>query len=556
MPEHVYVSHGETIVAEADLEIGSLVLGGDEGAQIVVPPQLCPVNFARVELSVDGSVHVATLTGTPIFDAAGVGRPRQQLDHGGFVRAAGFTVTRLRFAERPAAAVRRRRVNAVPTAASPEIAAPSGPPMSIEVESHGLHWRDDLGEDGIVYGRGDPLDDTMVFVSLDDGAVSAEHVAVYWKDGHFWASDLGSSHGFTINGRRIPPGGKTEITEGDMLGVPGFPGSPTLLFSSRQKAIDNPRGDPVRSLLLGRSDGMREVHRRIKKFGPMGITVLILGETGTGKELAARALHLCHGADRPFLAINCGAIAASLLESELFGHVKGAFTGAIHDKPGPFELASGGTVFLDEIGEISHEMQVKLLRVIEAREVTRVGASHPIPIHVRIVAGTHRPIAEMVATGGFREDFYQRLNVGEIPMPALRDRPEDIALLARHWLHEKHPARRLADGAIELLARQRWPGNVRQLQNVIERSAALSDATVLQASDLILLTESEKQAQRKIEAEARSKLPVRTAGDVRALEKELVQQAIERCRGNVAAAARELGVKESTLRSRCKAWGI
>jgi two-component system, NtrC family, response regulator PilR len=559
--ERVYFSQDDEILAEADLELGAVAVGADESAQIVLPPQRCVGPLCKVELSIDGSVHVASVGNSLVFDPAGQGKHRQRLDHGTFVRVGGPTgimVTRLRHRERPAPSVRNPRVQAAPTEGSPDVVPPSGPLMSLEVESGGLYWRHDLDPAlGAIVGRGEPLDPAMPFIDLGHQWVSREHAAVYWRDGGFWLSDLGGKHRVAVNGRRIERGGAVEIKTGDLIHVPARPGCPTLLFSDRQKAIANPRGDPVRSLLLGRSAGIREVHRLILKLGPQKITVVILGETGTGKELAARAIHMVSAPDRPFIAINCGSIPQSLLQSELFGYVKGAFTGATHDKPGPFELATGGTVFLDEIGEISEAVQVSLLRVIQERQVTRVGSTKPIPIHSRIVTGTHRPLAQMVKKGGIRQDFYQRLNVGEIFMPALRERPEDIPLLAESWLAKKNPAKQLSAGALALLAKQPWKdGNVRQLQNVVERSAALADGDVLEASDLVILTEGDKEALRKQEEEERAKLPLRQIGDVRALEKELVRQTVERCRRNLAEAARELGVADSTLRSRCKAWGI
>ena len=556
MIEHVFFSHGDDIVAEADLPLGALVASDDLDADIVLPGNLCVGPLCKIELSSDGSVHVSTLNRSLVADSAGTRKHRQRLDHGKHVAIGGFTLTRLRFRDRPIQAVKNARVTAPPTAGSPDVEPPSGPLMSCEVEAGGQFWRVDLDERGLVFGRGTPLDETVPFVDLGNELVSREHAAVFWKDGSFWVSDLGSKHRLTVNGRRVPKGGAMEIKDGDVIRIPPKRGCPTLLFSTREKAIANPRGEPVRSLLLGKSAGIREVQRLVKKLGPLKITVLILGETGTGKELVARGLHAVSFPERPFVAVNCGALTKSLLEGELFGWIKGAFTGAIEDHPGPFEQAIGGTIFLDEIGEIPPEMQVKLLRVIQERVVRRVGGESDIPIHCRIVAGTHRSLAELVARGELREDFYQRLNVGEISVPPLRERLEDIPILAAAWLARKFPDVRLSDRAIEALQKHDWPGNVRELQNVVERSAALVEGQVIEASDLIILSDDQKRAQRKREAEARAALPVRQLGDVRALEKELVQKTLEKCRGNLAKAARELGVADSTLRSRCKAWGI
>ncbi len=244
------------------------------------------------------------------------------------------------------------------------------------------------------------------------------------------------------------------------------------------------------SQIIGSSSKMQEVFKMIEKVADTDSTILILGESGTGKELVAKALH--YNSRRqfaPFVPINCSALPENLLESELFGHRKGAFTGAINDKKGLFQEADGGTIFLDEIGSMSPMLQSRLLRVLQEREVRRVGDNTPIFVNVRVVAATNEPLEECVKEGTFREDLYYRLNVIPITLPSLRDRPDDIPLLVSHFLKNKVNARsgkpyQMTRQAMEVLCAHDWPGNVRELENAIERACALCEANILQASDL------------------------------------------------------------------------
>jgi DNA-binding NtrC family response regulator len=241
---------------------------------------------------------------------------------------------------------------------------------------------------------------------------------------------------------------------------------------------------------VGVSGATAELHRLIAKVAPTDSTILITGETGTGKEVVARTLHQASSRhDRPFVAINCGSIPGSLLESELFGHVRGAFTGADRDKRGLFEVAGSGTIFLDEIGEMPLPLQPKVLRALEAREILRVGGTTPIPVAARIIAATHRDLLRMVNQGAFRSDLYYRLNVFEIAISPLRSRPEDVKaiaqhLLARHALAFNRPAPALEPEALIALEHYPWPGNVRELSNVLERALILNEGPRIGLQDL------------------------------------------------------------------------
>jgi DNA-binding NtrC family response regulator len=242
--------------------------------------------------------------------------------------------------------------------------------------------------------------------------------------------------------------------------------------------------------LIGCSSAMRHVLDLVASVAATDATVLVTGESGTGKELVARAIHA--GSARrynPLVVVNCGALAEGILESELFGHEAGAFTGARARHKGKFEAAEGGTVFLDEAGEVSPKVQVELLRVLEDKVVTRLGGTAPVPVDFRVVAATHRDLEALVRAGTFREDLYWRLNVFTIALPPLRERPEDIPALAEHFLGRfaqamGRPAMRISAGALEALGRHSWPGNVRELQNAVERAVVVASGTVLEAGDL------------------------------------------------------------------------
>ncbi|MDO9021454.1 MAG: sigma-54 dependent transcriptional regulator [Deltaproteobacteria bacterium] len=242
--------------------------------------------------------------------------------------------------------------------------------------------------------------------------------------------------------------------------------------------------------IVGRSAGMREVFKTIGRVSTSRATVLITGESGTGKELVARAIHFSgESRDQPFVAVNCTAFARELLESELFGHVRGAFTGATSDKLGRFQIAGGGTLFLDEIGELPLDLQVKLLRVVQERTFERVGDARPMPLRARIITATHRDLAQMVREGGFREDFYYRLRVVEVHLPPLRERKEDIPALIDHLLakvnRELHKKiRYVSREALDLLVRYPWPGNVRELENALTRAVVVTEGEVLDAPAL------------------------------------------------------------------------
>jgi DNA-binding NtrC family response regulator len=309
--------------------------------------------------------------------------------------------------------------------------------------------------------------------------------------------------------------------------------------------------------IIGDSEPMREVLDRIAQVAPSDATVLIRGESGTGKELVAQAIH--RGSPRalaPFVKVNCAAIPEGLHESELFGHVAGAFTGAVADRPGRFRQADGGTIFLDEIGELPLALQVKLLRALQEREIEPVGGSGPVEIDVRVLAATHRDLEEIVRGGGFREDLYYRIHVIPIDLPPLRQRGADVKLLANYFL-ELYCARngRSLEGfsrdALEHLERHGWPGNVRELQNTIERAVVLARGQQITAHDLQLSSLGGGRHSGDLISELLD-APL----DLDALERELIRGALQRSGGVQTQAARMLGLSRRTLQYRAAKHGL
>ena len=298
--------------------------------------------------------------------------------------------------------------------------------------------------------------------------------------------------------------------------------------------------------ILGESEPMEEVFRSIDKAASTPATVLITGQSGTGKELVARAIHYSSKrASAPFVPVNCGGIPEGLLESELFGYVKGAFTGALESRAGFFQTADGGTVFLDEVSETSLAMQVKLLRVLQEKEVFMVGSTQPRKVNVRILAATNKNLLSSVKKGSFREDLYYRLKVIEIPIPPLRDRSDDIVLLAKHFAHKysqeaEKPEPRFSGKALEVLTNYAWPGNVRELENVVQSLVVMTDSDVIDVPDLPDLMRY---------TGVRDKGLNRTLAEVEAAH---IRNVLASVSGNKTRAAEILGIDRKTLREKLR----
>ena len=320
-------------------------------------------------------------------------------------------------------------------------------------------------------------------------------------------------------------------------------------------------GEAVRfGNMIGSSPEMLKVYATIKKVADTPANVLILGESGTGKELVARSIHENSSRRKmPFLVINCGGISENLLESELFGYIKGAFTGAYTDKGGLFKAARGGTIFLDEIAELPPPLQVKLLRVVQEKTFRRIGGAKDIQVDVRIISATHQNLADNVKTGTFREDLYYRLNVIPLQLPPLRGRKEDIPILTKHFI-EKYSREfgkeiiTISAYALELLMEYPFPGNIRELQNIIERSVALETSNIILPENLILSKEISGEEEKTIPALSDDGLNLN--GELAIFEKRLIEKALEKASGSKSRAAELLKISYDSLHYRSEKLGI
>lgn len=320
-----------------------------------------------------------------------------------------------------------------------------------------------------------------------------------------------------------------------------------VLLRSELKASFGP------DVIIGQSKSMKKVEELVQKVGPTDTTILISGESGTGKELVARAIHR-HSSrkGKPFVAVDCGSLVENLFESELFGHVKGSFTSATATKYGRFELANGGTLFFDEIGNISINIQTKLLRVLQEREITKVGGSQVIKVDVRIVTATNNDLQKAVKEETFREDLFYRLSVVPITLPPLRERRDDIPLLANYFLKKynlkrKKKIKAISDQAMKALVEYNWPGNVRELENAVERAVVLAENDVIKSSDLLYYGLS-------VEAYSRSYMyKTQRLVDV---EREYIAKTLEMFSGHKGKTAKALGIDRKTLRVKLKRYGI
>jgi len=321
-------------------------------------------------------------------------------------------------------------------------------------------------------------------------------------------------------------------------------------LKERQKEISEIQDRPFHEF-IGESPEMKEVFKTINKVAQTDANVLILGENGTGKELVARALHRnSNRQDEVFISVDLGSIHENLFESELFGHVKGAFTDAKKDKAGRFEIASGGTLFLDEIGNLTLPLQAKLLTAIERKEVTRLGSNQSRHIDVRLICATNNDIHKMVANEDFRQDLLYRVNTVEIHLPPLRERTDDIPLLADHFLKQyskkyKKPIKRISSEALKKLNQHSWPGNVRELQHAIERAVIMCDSNTLEENDFILSSTGQKKDEIELESY-----------DLENIEKNVIRKVLKQNQGNVTKAAEQLGLTRTSLYRRMEKYDL
>lgn len=403
---------------------------------------------------------------------------------------------------------------------------------------------------------------------IDDNAVSRNHFEIEMTADSFLLRDLNSTNGTMINDTRVK---EAFLSPGDVISI----GNTKILYQAFDEKVQmEPSKNTSFGEMVGKSKKMRQIFGILERISPTLATVIIEGETGTGKELVARAIHThSQRKDKPFIVFDCSAIAANLIESELFGHVKGSFTGAIKDRKGAFESANGGTIFLDEIGELSLDLQPKLLRALEQREIKRVGSTDTIPLDVRVVCATNRNLRDEVKEGRFREDLYYRLSVVKIQLPPLRERNEDIPLIVEKLLtkarynlksDQSFYVSKVDDEALKILANYKWPGNIRELNNILERSISFAEAGVLSGNALqIIFSESDSSisgdnASSSMGAMVDTSLPFKEAKQkiVETFEKEYLEDLLTRNNKNVSAAAREAKIDRKHLRHLLVKYGI
>jgi len=389
---------------------------------------------------------------------------------------------------------------------------------------------------------------------LPDNTVSRRHLEVERTHEGLVVRDLASRNGTSIAGVRIR---EAVVEPGALIAV----GEVELLLRVDLEGTIVPPSAATRfELALGQSIAMRRIFGLLERVAPTEATVLLTGETGTGKDVLARSIHAASARrDGPFEVVDCGAIAESLIESELFGHEKGAFTGAVSTHQGAFERARGGTVFLDELGELPLHVQPKLLRVLDSRQIRRVGGKRAIDVDVRIVAATMRDLPTEVEAGSFRQDLYFRLAVVPVHVPALRERTEDVALLAEHMLASgSGRSLQLSPEALAQLRSHDWPGNVRELRNVLERAAVLAGATAQNVLRSVSLTAPKREpagSELLTFEDGMTYREARARVDA-AFERSFVAWILQKCQGNIAAAAREAKMDRKYLGDLARKHGL
>ncbi len=392
-------------------------------------------------------------------------------------------------------------------------------------------------------------------VLAEDRTASRHHFEVLYTERGYLLVDLQSTNGTFLDGRRVE---RAYLTSGAQIRA----GSSTLVFSPIDEEVTvEPDHEGELCGMVGQSVRMRQIFALIKKIAPMDVSVIIGGETGTGKELVARAIHELSGRNKgPLVVLDCGAIPPNLIESELFGHEKGAFTGALAERPGAFERAHQGTIFLDELGELRMDLQPKLLRVLENREVRRVGGNEVMEVDCRVIAATNRDLVKEIAAGNFREDLFFRLSVLTIQLPPLRQRREDIPLILKRALAEpevvaRHGRKRISPEALALLMAYPWPGNVRELMNVLSHLLAFSEGEEVLPEHLPPRVQGQE---REGPLPFNEHLTFKDAKEqlLENFEREYVTSVLTRCEGNLSRAARESGLHRKSIERLAKKYQL
>jgi DNA-binding NtrC family response regulator len=390
---------------------------------------------------------------------------------------------------------------------------------------------------------------------LPDRTASRQHFEIQYTDRGYLLVDLHSTNGTYLDGSRVE---RAYLKKGSQIGA----GQTLMRFAPIDEEIRvEPDGEGQLGEMVGQSAKMRQIFGLLKKVSPMDVSVILTGETGTGKELAARAIHdNSPRKNGPFVVLDCGAIPENLIESELFGHEKGAFTGADKAREGAFERASGGTIFLDELGELRLDLQPKLLRVLEQREVRRVGGNDTIDVDVRVIAATNRDLQKEVSQGRFREDLFFRLSVINVHLPALRQRKEDIPLIVSKVLNDpdfvsKHGRKRFSPQALNSLMNYSWPGNVRELMNVVSHVLTFVEGDEIEPNVIpprVLGNGKESPLpfnEHLSFKDAKEQL-------LESFEREYLITVLKRCSGNITRAAKESGLHRKSIERLCKKYQL
>jgi transcriptional regulator with PAS, ATPase and Fis domain len=427
----------------------------------------------------------------------------------------------------------------VDDASTAALSRPARAQRLLAFSTAGTH-RFELPRDGtLLIGRGRDAP-----IRLEDASISRQHAALH-LDAPLSIEDLGSANGTRLDGRPLVPNRREPLALGSIIEVGAF------------RLIARPATTPMPT---GPDDAMARVKEIVRRVAPSDLPVIITGETGVGKEVLAERIHQeSLRAQGPLLRINCAALPDNLLESELFGHERGAFTGAEQAKPGLLETANAGTVLLDEVGELSAATQAKMLRVLESREVMRIGGRRPTPIDVRFIVATHEDLGVLVVMGRFREDLLFRLNGITIRVPPLRDRPHELPSLVRDLLagaaaRARRGPLHLSDDATLLLQSYRWPGNVRELRQVLERAVLLCPSDTLSVEHIVFGSTGADPA--KPESLPRPGPSPRSEPPAGAPERDRIERALESTGGNQTEAAKVLGISRRTLSSRLDEYGI
>lgn len=414
-----------------------------------------------------------------------------------------------------------------------------------------------LNKDRLTIGKRDNND-----IVVTDKTVSRKHCEIVYEAEAFLLRDCESTNGTFLNGSKVK---EAYLSPADVIKL----GSTQLEFIVFDEKVSiEPSDKEEFGGMVGKSRKMRQIFAILEKISKTHASVIVEGETGTGKDLVAKAVHE-HSTRRqkPFIVFDCTGVAPNLIESELFGHEKGAFTGAIRSRPGIFEAAKGGTVFLDELGELPLDLQPKLLRALENREVRRVGANEATRIDVRVVSATNRNLKQEIQDGKFREDLYYRMSVVKVLLPALRDRAEDIPLIVERLLTTQTYNKtqtgfkviRVEDDALKLLQRYPWPGNVRELANVLERACSFVEGDTIRRNDLeFVFSEMDEAEERTENMRINTDVPFKEAKQeiVERFEKEYLEELLKKYNYNLSKAAREAKVDRKHIRNLLKKYGI